>query len=58
MIANRAVSPKLRFNPVIRRGNFKENLMSRSRFSRFSLCAAAVGALAVAAFAVAPSRAA
>ena len=32
--------------------------MSRHRFSRLSLCAAAVGALAIAAFAVAPSRAA
>ena len=32
--------------------------MSRSPFSRFSLCAAAIGALAVAAFAVAPSQAA
>jgi peptide-methionine (S)-S-oxide reductase len=32
--------------------------MSRSQFSRFSLCAAAVGALALAAFAVAPSLAA
>src|SRR5439155_1780262 len=32
--------------------------MSRSQFSRLSLCAAAVGALAIAAFAVAPSRAA
>jgi hypothetical protein len=58
MIANRAFSPKLLLNPVIRRGKPKENLMSRSPFSRFSLCAAAIGALAVAAFAVAPSRAA
>ena len=32
--------------------------MSRRSFSRISLCAAAIGALAVAAFAVAPSRAA
>ena len=32
--------------------------MSRSQFSRLSLCAAAIGALAIAAFAVAPSRAA
>jgi len=32
--------------------------MSRSQFSRLSLCAAAAGALAIAAFAVAPSRAA
>jgi peptide-methionine (S)-S-oxide reductase len=32
--------------------------MSRSQFSRLSLCAAAIGALAVAAFAIAPSRAA
>ncbi|MBR0694102.1 peptide-methionine (S)-S-oxide reductase MsrA [Bradyrhizobium lablabi] len=32
--------------------------MSRRSFSRFSLCAAAIGALAVAAFAVAPSSAA
>jgi peptide-methionine (S)-S-oxide reductase len=32
--------------------------MSRSRFSRLSLCAAAVGALAITAFAIAPSRAA
>src|SRR3981189_2379758 len=32
--------------------------MSRSSFSRLSLCAAAIGALAVAAFAVAPSLAA
>jgi peptide-methionine (S)-S-oxide reductase len=32
--------------------------MSRSQFSRLSLCAAAVGALAIAAFVVAPSRAA
>jgi peptide-methionine (S)-S-oxide reductase len=32
--------------------------MSRSQFSRLSLCAAAIGALAVSAFAVAPSRAA
>ena len=32
--------------------------MSRSQFSRLSLCAAALGALAIAAFAVAPSRAA
>src|SRR5437016_11220061 len=32
--------------------------MSRRPFSRLSLCAAAVGALAIAAFAVAPSRAA
>src|SRR6202162_4021295 len=32
--------------------------MSRSPLSRFSLCAAAIGALAVAAFAVAPSQAA
>src|SRR3979409_1711662 len=31
--------------------------MSRSSFSRLSLCAAAIGALAVAAFAVAPSHA-
>src|SRR5882757_7748204 len=34
------------------------NFMSRSQFSRLSLCAAAVGALAIAAFAVAPSLAA
>jgi peptide-methionine (S)-S-oxide reductase len=58
MIANRAFSPKLLLNPVIRRGKPKENLMSRSPFSRLSLCAAAIGALAVAAFVVAPSRAA
>jgi peptide-methionine (S)-S-oxide reductase len=32
--------------------------MSRSQFSRLSLCAAAIGALAIAAFAVVPSRAA
>lgn len=32
--------------------------MSRSQFSRLSLCAAAIGALALAAFAIAPSRAA
>src|SRR3979490_581696 len=32
--------------------------MRRSQFSRLSLCAAAVGALAITAFAVAPSRAA
>jgi peptide-methionine (S)-S-oxide reductase len=32
--------------------------MSRSQFSRLSLCAAAIGALAIAAFAAAPSRAA
>src|ERR1700682_2240115 len=32
--------------------------MSRSQFSRLSLCAAAIGALAIAAFVVAPSRAA
>ena len=32
--------------------------MSRSQFSRLSLCAAAIGALAITAFAVAPSRAA
>ena len=32
--------------------------MSRSQFSRLSLCAAAIGALAIAAFAIAPSRAA
>src|SRR5689334_13740606 len=32
--------------------------MPRSQFSRLSLCAAAIGALAVAAFAIAPSRAA
>src|SRR6202011_2884580 len=32
--------------------------MSRSRFSRLSLCAAAIGALAITAFAVAPLRAA
>jgi peptide-methionine (S)-S-oxide reductase len=32
--------------------------MPRSQFSRLSLCAAAVGALAIAAFAIAPSRAA
>ena len=32
--------------------------MSRNRFSRLSLCAAALGALAITAFAVAPSRAA
>src|SRR5712692_7849492 len=32
--------------------------MSRRRFSRLSLCAAAVGALAVVAFAATPSRAA
>jgi peptide-methionine (S)-S-oxide reductase len=32
--------------------------MPRSQFSRLSLCAAAIGALALAAFAVAPSRAA
>jgi len=32
--------------------------MSRSRFSRLSLCAAAIGALAITAFAIAPSRAA
>jgi len=32
--------------------------MSPSQFSRLSLCAAAIGALAIAAFAVAPSRAA
>src|SRR5262245_62767092 len=35
----------------------KEETMSPRRSSRFSLCAAAIGALAVAAFAVAPSRA-
>ena len=32
--------------------------MPRSQFSRLSLCAAAIGALALAAFAIAPSRAA
>ena len=32
--------------------------MSRSPFSRLSLCAAAIGALAITAFALAPSRAA
>ena len=32
--------------------------MSRSPFSRLSLCAAAIGALAISAFAVVPSRAA
>jgi peptide-methionine (S)-S-oxide reductase len=32
--------------------------MPRSQFSRLSLCAAAIGALAIAAFAIAPSRAA
>ena len=32
--------------------------MSRSQFSRLSLCAAAIGALAIAAFAIAPSLAA
>src|SRR6202051_2957637 len=32
--------------------------MRRSQFSRLSLCAAAIGALAITAFAVAPSRAA
>src|SRR5580765_7042592 len=32
--------------------------MSRSQFSRLSLCAAAIGGLAIVAFAVAPSRAA
>ena len=32
--------------------------MSRSPFSRLSLCAAAIGALAISAFAAAPSRAA
>jgi peptide-methionine (S)-S-oxide reductase len=32
--------------------------MSRSQFSRLSLCAAAIGALAITAFAIAPSRAA
>src|SRR3979411_250784 len=32
--------------------------MRRSPFSRLSLCAAAIGALAISAFAVAPSRAA
>ena len=32
--------------------------MSRSQFSRLSLCAAAIGALALTAFAVAPSLAA
>ena len=32
--------------------------MSRSPFSRLSLCAAAIGALAISAFAIAPSRAA
>ena len=32
--------------------------MSRSQFSRLSLCAAALSALAIAAFAIAPSRAA
>jgi len=31
--------------------------MTRSQFSRLSLCAAALGALAITAFAVAPSRA-
>src|ERR1700686_5410211 len=34
------------------------NPMSRSQFSRLSLCAAAIGALAITAFAVTPSRAA
>src|ERR1700733_8233911 len=32
--------------------------MSRSQFSRLSLCAAAIGALAITAFAIVPSRAA
>ena len=32
--------------------------MSRSQFSRLSLCAAAIGALAISAFVIAPSRAA
>ena len=32
--------------------------MSRSQFSRLSLCAAAIGALAITAFAIAPLRAA
>src|SRR6202011_4639326 len=39
-------------------GHPRGNPMSRSRFSRLSLCAAAIGALAITAFAIAPSRAA
>ena len=51
--------------PIAKRGSrsklpsnsFYEETMSPRRFSRLSLCAAAIGALAVAAFAAAPSRA-
>jgi peptide-methionine (S)-S-oxide reductase len=45
---------KLRFNPP----SLERNPMSPSPFSRLSLCAAAIGALAITAFAVAPLRAA
>jgi peptide-methionine (S)-S-oxide reductase len=45
---------KLRFNPP----SLERNPMSPSPFSRLSLCAAAIGALAITAFAIAPSRAA
>jgi peptide-methionine (S)-S-oxide reductase len=54
-IANRASRPKLPPNPAaVTRGH----PMRRSQFSRLSLCAAAIGALAITAFAAAPSRAA
>jgi peptide-methionine (S)-S-oxide reductase len=44
---------KLHPNPAL-----YEETMPRSQFSRLSLCAAAIGAVALAAFAIAPSRAA
>src|ERR1700730_17338502 len=53
-IATGGFRPKLLSNPVTP----EEAPMSRSQFSRLSLCAAAIGALAITAFAVAPSRAA
>src|SRR5450755_3904371 len=53
-IANGGFRPKLLPNPATP----EEAPMSRSQFSRLSLCAAAIGALAITAFAVAPSRAA
>jgi len=52
-IAKRGSRFKLPPNPPA-----QEETMSPRRFSRLSLCAAAIGALAVAAFAIAPSLAA
>src|SRR5450432_3701765 len=54
MIANGSFRPKL----PPKSGHPRGTSMSRSQFSRLSLCAAAIGALAITAFAIAPSRAA